>query len=150
MYVQSHLALGLIFALILLAIFPQIGLIGFLLIFSSTVLIDVDHYIYYVYKKKDWKINNAYSWFIKKTKKFHTLSRTQRNKVYGGFCFLHGTEILLVLLLFTIFSKYFLFIFIGFTFHLFLDITYSRFFMDRIDRISLVHDFFKFKKLKHL
>tara|TARA_Y100000034_G_scaffold97007_1_gene118337 strand:- start:814 stop:1245 length:432 start_codon:yes stop_codon:yes gene_type:complete len=142
--------LGLIFALILLVIFPQIGLIGFLLISFSTVLIDVDHYIYYIYKKKDWNLKNAHSWFIENTKKFHSLSRTQRNKVYGGFCFLHGTEILLVLLLFTIFSKYFLFIFIGFTFHLFLDITYGRILMDRIDRISSIYDFFKFKKLKHL
>ena len=150
MYVQSHLVLGLIFALILLVIFPQIGLIGFLLIALSTVLIDVDHYIYYVYKKKDWSLNNAYNWFIERSKRFQNLSRAQRNKVYSGFCFLHGTEILLVLLLFTLFSEYFLFIFIGFTFHLFLDVTCSRIFMDRMDKISLIHDFFNFKKLKHL
>ena len=89
MYVQTHLILGLVFASILLVIFPQIGLIGFLLIVFSTVLIDVDHYIYYVYKKKDWNLMNAHRWFIKNGESFCSLPRKERSNFYGCLCFLH-------------------------------------------------------------
>ena len=45
-------------------------------------------------------------------------------------------------------SKYFLLVFIGFTFHLFLDILEEIHNNLRIDKISIIYDWFKFKKLK--
>ncbi|MBA7700024.1 hypothetical protein ES703_108730 [subsurface metagenome] len=148
---MHHLFSGIIFSLILLFLFPQIGLIGFLIIMLSTVLIDVDHYLYYVYKKKDWSLKHAYNWFIKNKKKFLSLSRKQRNKFYTGFFFLHGIEILLILFLLGKFlSIYFYYILIGVSFHLFLDIIYQRKIHDRLDRISIIYDFLKFKKLRFI
>ena len=145
---SKHFIFGLIFAGFLYLIFPKIGLIGFLIILSSTVLIDVDHYLYYVYKKKDLSLKNAYKWFIKKRKKFLCLPKNQRNKFYRGFYFLHGIEVLIILFFLIFFSKYFFFIFIGFAFHLLLDSVDQTIYWDRIDKFSLVYDFFKFKKLK--
>lgn len=150
MYPTQHIFLGIIFSSILLFIFPQIGLLGFLIILSSTILIDVDHYIYYVYKKKDWSLKKAYNWFIKNQKKFFSLSRKQRNKFYTGFCFLHGIEVLLILFLLSFISKYFLFIFMGCAFHLFLDLIHQTTYFDRLDRISLIYDFLKFRKLRFI
>ena len=146
----QHLILGFLFSLLCFLLFPQIELIGFSLILLSTILIDVDHYLYYVYKKKNWNLKNAYNWFIKTTNKFLCLPKKQRNNFYIGFCFLHGIEILLILLLFTIFSRYFFFIFIGFSFHLLFDIVYSTTSIERIDKFSVVHDFLKFKHLKSI
>jgi len=146
-----HLFLGVLFALFLISLFPQIGWIGFLMIVLSTVLIDVDHYLYYVYKRKNYNLKNAYEWYIQNRKKLHLLSRKQRNKVYPGFFFLHGIEILFILsLLWGFVSEYFFFIFIGFAFHLLLDIVDQTTCWDRIDRVSLIYDFLKFKKLKKI
>ena len=150
MHPPQHLFLGMIFSLGLFFIFPQIGLIGFLIILVSAVLIDVDHYLYYVYKKKDLSLKNAYKWFIDNEKRFFSLPRKQRNELYGGFYFLHGIEVLIILFFLSLFLKYFLFIFIGFSFHLFLDIVYEIKYHYRIDKFSLVYDFIKLKRLKFI
>ncbi len=145
----KHLFFGLILALILFLIFPQIGLIGFFIIIVSTVLIDIDHYLYYVYKKKDLNLKKAYLWFFENCKKYCSLSKEQKNKYYTGFCFLHGIEILIILFfLGRFFSVYFYYILIGFSFHLFLDIMDQIIQKIRIDRLSIIYDFLKFKKLK--
>lgn len=118
----KHLILGIIFALILLIIFPQIGFIGVFLIIASTVLIDVDHYLYYVYKKKDWSLKNAYGWFIKNEEKYYTLSKNEQKRVYFGICFLHGIEAIIVLFAFSFYFTFFLYIIIGFIFHQLFDL----------------------------
>ena len=146
-----HIFLGTIFATALFLIFPKIDLIGFLLIIASTVLIDIDHYVYYVFKKRDLSLKNAYNWFIQKRKKYLALSRKKRNEIYTEAHFLHGIESLLILFVLGVYvSKYFYFLLIGIAFHLFLDIIYQRKFHDRLDRISIIYDFIKFKKINKL
>lgn len=148
---KYHILLGFILSLLLFLIFPSINWIGAVIIFLSSFLIDVDHYIHYVFKKRDLNLGKAYNWYIFRQKKLLSLSRNQRNKIPGHFLFLHGIEPLLILLLLGIFlSKYFLYILIGFAFHLLLDVLYQIKFHDRVDRISIIYDFFKFKKLKFL
>ena len=148
MHPSKHFIFGLIFAGFLYFIFPKINFIGFLIIIFSTFLIDVDHYLYYVYKKKDLSLKNAYKWFVANKKKFLSLPWKQRNKFQTGFCFLHGIEVLFILLILWIFiSKYFLFVFTGFAFHLLLDSIHQTTYWDRISKVSLVYDYLKFKKL---
>lgn len=131
---KYHIILGFLFSLILYLIFPFISLWGSLIIFASSVLIDVDHYIYYIFAKKDLSLKNAYSFFIKKP------------KLNPAMYFFHGIEILLILFILGIFiNKLFLFILIGFSFHLFLDIIEQIYYGFRIAKVSLVYDFIKFK-----
>lgn len=144
---KHHIFLGTIFAAALFLIFPKIGLIGFLLIIASTVLMDADHYVYYVFKKRDLSLINAYKWFHKKHKRLLSLSRKKRNEIYTEAHFFHGIEPLLILFVLGVYvSKYFFYILIGFTFHLFLDIIYQRKIHDRLDRISIIYDFIKFRR----
>lgn len=144
---SKHFIFGLMFVGFLYFIFPKITFIGFLIILSSTVLIDVDHYIYYIYKKKSFNLKNAYKWFIQIEKKLLSLPWKQRNKFQTGFCFLHGIEVLFVLLILGIFiSKYFLFVFVGFAFHLLLDSIHQTIYWDRISKVSLINDYLKFRK----
>ena len=151
MFPKHHILLGTIFAAALFLIFPKIDLIGFLLIIASTVLIDIDHYVYYVFKKRDLSLKNAYNWFIQKRKKYLALSRKKRNEIYTEAHFLHGIEPLLILFVLGVYvSKYFYFLLIGATFHLFLDIIYQRKIHDRLDRISIIWDFLKFRNLKRI
>jgi hypothetical protein len=148
---KHHILLGFIFSLILFLIFPSINLIGAGIIFLSSFLIDVDHYIYYVLNKKGVSLRKAINYFLTKRKKLRNMNTKKRKKFYSSLCFLHGIEILIILFIAGIFiSKYFLLIFIGFTFHMFLDIIEEIHNNLRIDKISVIYDWFKFKKLKFL
>lgn len=146
---KKHSLIGAIFALILYLIFPQIGIIGAILVFSSTVLIDTDHYLFYLYKTGDWNLKRAFQWFSKSEEKFLSLPRKERDKYYTGFCFLHGIELLLILFLLGRFlSFYFYYILLGVFFHMFLDVIEQIKQNKRIDKLSIIYDFIKFRKLK--
>jgi hypothetical protein len=146
---KYHVALGFIFSIILFLVFPSITLIGAGIIFFSSFLIDVDHYIYYIFKKKKINLIRAVNYFLEKRKKLHNMGIKKRNEFYSGFCFFHGIESLIVFFILGIFiSKYFLLIFMGFTFHLFLDLLEEVHKNLRLDKISIIYDWFKFKKLK--
>lgn len=144
MLVKYHVLLGFLFSLILFFIFPEINYFEVLIIFLSSVLIDVDHYLYYIFKNKSLNLKKAFNYFKDKRTKMLKLSRKQRNKVPTIPCCLHGIEILIILFLLNLFvSKIFLFILIGFSFHLVLDLIEQFYYKDRIYKLSLVNDLFK-------
>jgi hypothetical protein len=148
---KYHIFLGFIFSLVSLLIFPNIGIIGAGIIFLSSFLIDADHYIYYALKEKDINPIKSVKYFFAKRRKLTKMNIEQRKKIYSGFCFLHGIESIIILLIAGIFiSKYFFFIFFGFVFHIFLDINEEIYNNLRIDKISAIYDWFKFKKLKFM
>jgi len=148
MYPKYHIILGFIFTLTLYFFFPQFNLFASSIIFLSSFLIDIDHYLGYVYLKKDLNPMNAVKWHFKESKESLSLSRQERNKRYAHLCIFHGIEILLLLYLLAYLNSIFLFILIGFSFHMILDIIYQPSYHDRIDKLSLIYDYFKFKKLK--
>lgn len=145
-----HIILGGIFSLIIFLIFPSIKLFGALIVFISSILLDLDHYIYFIWKKKQLSLVSSYSYFVKQEKFFLSLPRKKRNSCYGFFPFLHGVEVLIFLSIGSIFWKPLIFILIGISFHLILDQIYLRTIMDRWDRVSIIVDFVKFKKLKKI
>jgi hypothetical protein len=104
-----HVLFGFIFSLIIYFFF-NISLINFSLIFLSSFLIDVDHYIWYIQKKKDFSLRKAYK-FLKNLK--------ERKLTLMIF---HTIEFLLVLLFISFYYSIFKYIFIGMIFHSVLDI----------------------------
>jgi len=145
---KYHIFLGFIFILFLYFFFPQISLLGLVIIFISSILIDIDHYLYYIFKKKDLNPYNAYVWHIKEWKRINKLPRKQRKTLYTGFYLFHGIELLIILLLLGIYINYFfIFIFIGFSFHLITDIIHEIYFKETIDKISLIWSYFRWKKI---
>ena len=86
---DKHLFYGLIFSFLLLLLFPSIGDIGFFIIFISTVLIDVDHFLYYVFRKKDLNLKRAILWYMDNWQKFSLFSPEQKKEVYGGLYIFH-------------------------------------------------------------
>lgn len=145
----THLIFGVLFAFILLLIFPAIGLIGFLIILLSSVFIDADHYIYYILKKKDWDLKNAYDWFVKKEKEFRKLSIEKRKQFSLPLCFLHTLEFLLIFAVLSVFSNIFLYIFTGFVFHIFLDSILAAH-QGYGHQISTIYSLIKSKKLRDI
>lgn len=121
MYPKYHFLIGLLFSILLFLLFPNISLLGLLLILTSTVLIDVDHYIYFVYKKKSFNLKRAYVWF--KEVKLIFLKKSEK-EVYSykwPVMFFHNIESLALILLLFSFEPVFGFILIGALLHLFLD-----------------------------
>jgi hypothetical protein len=121
---SKHFIFGTIFAFILVFTFPQIGFIGFIIIIASTLAIDIDHYFYYVYLKKDLSIVNAYNWVIKNGIKFQKMNDSQKKEIYLEICIFHGVEaIFLLFILFAFFkSPFYLLVLTGFVFHQCLDL----------------------------
>lgn len=147
MYPKQHIIFGFIFTALIYLAFPQFGILGAITIFLSSVLIDVDHYLYYVFEKREISLIKAYNWFHINTSYWLKLSREERNKHKGVFMFLHGSEILLLVFLSGYFlNDFFYFVLIGFSFHLFLDIIVIMKNQDRLDKLSVIHDYLKFRK----
>ncbi|MDP2673190.1 MAG: hypothetical protein Q8O84_05240, partial [Nanoarchaeota archaeon] len=88
----------------------------------------------------------AYNYFFEQRKKL--LAKGFKEKRANPLMYLfHGIEALLILFILGFFiNKTFLFVFIGFSFHLFLDVLEQIYYGFRISKISLVYDFIKLKK----
>lgn len=147
MHPKYHIILGFLFSSLLYFLFPFIGFWGFLIIFLSSFLIDVDHYLYYVFKNKTLNIFKIHKNLLFIRKKYFPLTRKQRNDFPHIICFLHGFEVLAILFLLGIFVwNYFLFVFIGFLFHLVCDFISEMKYQDKITKISLIWDILRLKK----
>ncbi len=145
---QYHFSLGLVASLFLYFGF-DIELLGCFIFLVATVGIDVDHYLYYVYRKRDWNLINAIRWFMQITRGLKKMDIKIRREFYTGFCFLHGIEVLAITALLGYFVwDLFYFIVLGFLFHLILDHINQAFWRGRFDKFSIIYDYFKYGKLK--
>ena len=149
MHPKIHFLIGIIFITFLYFIFPELTFVSLLLILFSSVLIDGDHYIYYLIKKRDFNLFKCYNWYRVHFHKTIKIPMSERKKIYTGFYMFHGLEILAVLfLLGNYVAPFFIFIFIGFSIHLFLDIVSEIYFKHTIDKISIIYSYFRWKKLE--
>jgi hypothetical protein len=119
---KYHLLLGIAFSFLIWAIFPRINIFGAGLIFSSSFLIDFDHYLYYAFKKKDINPGNSVGWFMhnhqnKTLEKWDKSQRAKGKKTKAAFCIFHTFELLMLVLALSFFFYPFLFILIGLLFH---------------------------------
>ncbi len=117
---KSHILLGFAFACVLVYFF-NFSILAGLIIFLSSFLIDIDHYIVYIFKKKDFNLKNAYNYWITRSKKWRKLTLEQKYLYKITPFFFHGIEFILLLLLLFFISKTFLWIFLGVFFHMFID-----------------------------
>lgn len=122
MYPSKHIVFGFIFSLLAYFLFPKIGLFGFFTIWLASFLIDVDHYLYYVFTKKDINLKNSYKWFMGESSKAFYLPREKRkNNGKQIPCIFHGIEAIIILILLSLINSFFMYILIGFIFHEILD-----------------------------
>ncbi len=153
MYPSQHLFLGILFGVLLFSIWSNyFGISGMIIVIASSVLIDVDHYLYIAIKKKQFNFFKVKKWFPVAKKKLFELNSERRNNAYTGWWFLHGVEFMSIFLLLGLFlSKYFLFVFYGLFFHHILDYLHEHdYHYDRYDKISSIYDFLKFRKMEFI
>ncbi|MBU1204474.1 MAG: hypothetical protein KKE93_01035 [Nanoarchaeota archaeon] len=103
MLIQYHFLVGLIVSFLL---YPVYG-INVLIIFFVNLLVDVDHYIFYIFKFKSFNMIKAHNYFFNEERPF--------------LLFFHTVEFLLVLLFFSFYFKLAFFALIGVVIHLLLD-----------------------------
>ena len=146
---KIHLIAGIFFVIFLNFIFPQIGFLNLSIILFASVLIDGDHYLYYILRTGNFNLIKCYKWYDAHLKKTLNLSINERKKIYTGFYLFHGIEPLIILFLLGIsISPFFFFIFIGFAFHLALDIPSEIIIKRTFHKISLIYSYTQFRKLE--
>ena len=141
---HKHLILGIVFVAVLFLLFPSIGFLGAGIILASSVLIDIDHYIYYIHKTKNLNPMKAYHWYLGHHEKCKKIPKEKKKGIHFGTYFLHGIETLLILLTLGSFvSPIFYFILIGFTFHLVTDLSFEIIKHNEYNKISVIYAFLK-------
>ncbi|MEM2956120.1 MAG: hypothetical protein QW041_00890 [Candidatus Pacearchaeota archaeon] len=115
-----HILIGFLVTIIL-KLTTQFNDIELGLFFLSTFLIDFDHYLYYTLRKKDFSLENAYKWFIKKKKEYLGLSINERKKYKKALFIFHTIEFWILLAILFTYLKIFFFILIGILLHIFID-----------------------------
>ncbi len=110
--------LHLLISLILAAVFYPIFNLKVLLIIAGGVLIDIDHYIFYICRFRNFSIRNCYKYC-------HTVIKGKNFKeTIGTLLIFHNIEFLLVSIIFSIYSQLALMFTIGLVFHYIMDITH--------------------------
>ena len=119
-----------------------------LIIFFSSVLIDGDHYFYYILRTKNFSLTKCYAWYKKhleetlalpmnERKKIYRILHSSRNRTYDGFFFSRISV-----------SQFFMLIFIGFLLHFIVDIPHEYYIKRTLHKISLIYSYIQFRKLE--
>ncbi len=116
---KYHILYGAIFSLLIFIIYPKIG-IGAALIFLSSVLIDVDHYFVYVFRKRDLSLRRANSYFLTSRPLIKKYLKQGKNPKAPLMIF-HTMEFLFLILILAFYNSFFLLLLSGFLFHSLLD-----------------------------
>jgi hypothetical protein len=146
---KAHFFIGIIFIIFLHFIFPQITFLNLMIILFSSVLIDVDHYFYYIAKTKNFSLIKCYQWFDSHLRKTLALPLSERKKIHSGFYIFHGVEMLVITFLLGIFvSQLFIFIFVGFFLHFVVDVPHEYYIKRTIHKISIIYSYYAWKKLE--
>ena len=145
-----HILFGFIFSLALLLLFQQIDLYAASIIFLASFLIDADHYLHYVFRKRDLNLRRAYWWFRSWEGRYEPLPKSERNKIYFPVCIFHGIEAFALLIILSFYSTFILWILIGFALHRFLDDVFSIYYGFPYHDFSATYGFVRAKKLIHI
>ncbi len=104
---KYHIIIGFLFSIIVWLILPQIGVLGFLLIFLSSILIDIDHYLTYGFQANVWDLRKSYI-------KHKEIFRKRQKPIMH---LLHSVEFLILVFLLSLLFHPVVFILIGLLFH---------------------------------
>ena len=117
---KNHIIIG---ALATIIIYLTLPITNFqaIIIFLSSFLIDVDHYLIYILTKKDLSQKNARKFFHKKRIEWLKLPIREQAKYKRHIFMFHGIESWILLLIISTYYPIVLFILYGFIIHMTLD-----------------------------
>lgn len=116
-----HIFLGALFTLLVWILSPEINKLYLVIIFLSSFLLDIDHYLVAVRKNNHFSLFKALHYFkLEQVKELREKSKGIKRR--GHFFFLHTIEFHLLIGILGLFYTPLFFAFIGMLFHSFLDI----------------------------
>jgi hypothetical protein len=115
-----HIFGGFVFAVLLVEFF-SFSLIAGLVVFLSSIFIDLDHATRYTIKTGNWNPRRFWKLSVENWVAYRKLSLKEKKKRGYPFFFLHGIEALLILFFVGLKYPFVHWIFIGFLFHMILD-----------------------------
>jgi len=146
---SKHIILGFVSSLVLFFIYPEFGFLGIAIIFLSSFLLDFDHYLYYIFKKRDLSLKRAYNYFLKLRDFFGAADKGKKYK--EPILIFHGVEFFIVLVLLTYFASLFQFVLFGSLIHMVFDFIDSYINNHPIEyKISQIYNLIKNKNKKNL
>jgi len=113
MYPKYHILIGAILSLILL-LFSPIPVAGIIIFFISSFIFDIDHYLFYLNREKDFNLKKAFYWH----KKFREENKFHKPLIH----ILHTIEFHIFLLILAFYFSFFKYVLIGVSFHSFIDL----------------------------
>ena len=147
-----HVFLSFLFAYIIYW-FTTITIFQAVLIFLAAVLIDIDHYLFYIIIKKRFSLRSSYEWFKIRRDKLLQLSPKERRKHKQCILIFHGIEPIIILFLLAKFFPFISYITIGFIFHIISDLIIE--FKEGLAHYKLsviyqIYDYVSKRKMKHI
>ena len=115
-----HILIGFVISYILIQFF-DFSLFAGAIIFLSSWLIDIDHYLWYSIEMKDWNPLNAIKWYNKSIPKWFSLTLKERSRFKQGVFICHGILFWIILVALSFLHKIFLWILIGVAIHVVAD-----------------------------
>ena len=110
--------------------FPQITVLGAAIIFIVSWGIDVDHYLFYVFKKRDLNLRRAYHFFDGQM----AVYRKQGKHYCAPLCIFHTAESLLAMIILSFYNRYVFYVLLGALLH-FVGDFYHTFIVVKLPRI---------------
>ncbi len=143
-----HIFYGVIFSSLLYFV-TGYTLIASLIVFLSSIFIDLDKVILFILKEKSLNFFEFWRQEILKRKLWE--KRKNNTKFKHEIRFLHGIEVFIILLIFSIIHEFFFFIFLGFFFHILLDVfDYVYHGEDFFNKLSIIYTMITNKNKKKL
>lgn len=131
-----HLLYSFVLAYILVFIF-HISLFSATIFLVAAVFIDLDHYFLFVLNHKKIHPKDFWVWSMEKTKEWKKVEDKNLYK-YPIFIF-HGFEALLILAVLSFVYTFFFWIFLGFAFHIFLDLLHLIYREEELHKLSQIY-----------
>jgi len=98
-----------------------INYLGLFVILFFSIVVDFDHYLFYVYYKKDLSLKRALIWYKKKYNQFGKMSKKQKDKYQIGIFIFHGIECFFVMLALKSVFPFMIWVINGWLLHMLLD-----------------------------
>jgi hypothetical protein len=116
-----HVLIGFLFSYILVYFFNIAIFSGLIIFISSFLIIDLDHFLLYIIKRKNLNFFYFYLSSIKKNNSFRALPKKEKNKYMRSIFIFHGVECWIIVFLLSLKFKFFIWVLTGFAVHIIFD-----------------------------
>lgn len=117
---KYHLIIGGIVS-ILLYLLVHISMIEAFIVFLASFLIDVDHYLLYVFRTKDFSLQRSMEYFYQRRKYLLLLTPHERKRYKKAIFLFHGIECWAIIGALSYFYPFLVFVLLGIAIHIILD-----------------------------